>query len=132
METNWDLVVNTRFWRIFISLWQSDNYIITEFSLCFCIAKGIKKKSKRFRNNKKNVKDSEKDKFPYKNKEEFIKDTYKIVKSLKKINYDFSNVTIYSFKEDGNNAYEVNIKNLNDIKSENDLDKIIKNVDYSK
>lgn len=71
-------------------------------------------------------------KFPYKNKDEFIKDTYKIVKSLKKINYDFSNVTIYSFKEDGNNAYEVNIKNLNDIKSENDLDKIIKNVDYSK
>ncbi|MFR2778992.1 MAG: hypothetical protein ACLTA8_11165, partial [Intestinibacter bartlettii] len=75
---------------------------------------------------------SEKDKFPYKNKDEFIKDTYKIVKSLKKINYDFSNVTIYSFKEDGNNAYEVNIKNLNDIKSEDDLDKIIKNVDYSK
>ncbi|ETI95959.1 MAG: hypothetical protein Q606_CBAC00122G0005, partial [Intestinibacter bartlettii DORA_8_9] len=28
--------------------------------------------------------------------------------------------------------YEVNIKNLNDIKSEDDLDKIIKNVDYSK
>lgn len=75
---------------------------------------------------------SEKDKFPYKNKDEFIKDTYKIVKSLKKINYDFSNVTIYSFKEDGNNAYEVNIKNLNDIKSENDLEKIVKNIDYSK
>ena len=75
---------------------------------------------------------SEKDKFPYKNKDEFIKDTYKIVKSLKKINYDFSNVTIYSFKEDGNNAYEVNIKNLNDIKSEDDLEKIVKNIDYSK
>ena len=56
----------------------------------------------------------------------------KIQMKVKKINYDFSNVTIYSFKEDGNNAYEVNIKNLNNIKSENDLDKIIKNVDYSK
>ena len=81
---------------------------------------------------KKSTNKSEKDKFPYKNKDEFIKDTYKIVKSLKKINYDFSNVTIYSFKEDGNNAYEVNIKNLNDIKSENDLEKIVKNIDYSK
>ena len=80
----------------------------------------------------KNAKDSEKDKFPYKNKDEFSKDAYKIVKTLKKINYDFSNIKIYSFKADGNNAYEVNIKDLNSIKSEADLNEIIKNVDYSK
>ena len=80
----------------------------------------------------KNVKDSEKDKFPYKNKDEFLKDAYKIVKTLKKINNEFSNIKIYSFKADGNNAYEVNIKDLNSIKSEDDLNEIIKNVDYSK
>ena len=80
----------------------------------------------------KKAKNSEKDKFPYKNKDEFSKDAYKIVKTLKKINYDFSNIKIYSFKADGNNAYEVNIKDLNSIKSEADLNEIIKNVDYSK
>lgn len=80
----------------------------------------------------KNEKDSEKNKFPYKNQEEFLKDAYKILVTLKKINYDFSSVKIYSFKEDGNNVYELKIKNIHVIKSQQDLKKIIKNVDYSK
>ena len=74
----------------------------------------------------------DKDKFPYKNEKEFLKDAYKIVKILQDINYDFENVNISSFKEDGNNAYEVDIDDLSQIKSEGDLQKIIKNVDYSK
>lgn len=74
----------------------------------------------------------DKDKFPYKNEKEFLKDAYKIVKILQDINYDFESVNISSFKEDGNNAYEVDIDDLSQIKSEGDLQKIIKNVDYSK
>ncbi|MDY2736130.1 YfjL-like protein [Intestinibacter sp.] len=74
----------------------------------------------------------DKDKFPYKNEKEFLKDAYKIVKILQDINYDFENVNISSFKEDGNNAYGVDIDDLSQIKSEGDLQKIIKNVDYSK
>ena len=74
----------------------------------------------------------DKDRFPYKNEGEFLKDAYKIINVLKDINYDFESVKIYSFKEDGNNAYELNIKNLDQIKSDSDLQKIIKNVDYQK
>ena len=74
----------------------------------------------------------DKDKFPYKNEKEFLKDAYKIVKILQDINYDFESVNISSFKEDGNNAYGVDIDDLSQIKSEGDLQKIIKNVDYSK
>ena len=74
----------------------------------------------------------DKDKFPYKNEKEFLKDAYKIEKILQDINYDFESVNISSFKEDGNNAYGVDIDDLSQIKSEGDLQKIIKNVDYSK
>ena len=81
---------------------------------------------------KKENRSYDKDRFPYKTEEAFLKDVYKIINVLKEINYDFESVKIYSFKEDGNNAYELNIKNLDQIKSDSDLQKIIKNVDYQK
>ncbi|MGM9534630.1 MAG: hypothetical protein ACI3VR_05235 [Intestinibacter sp.] len=81
---------------------------------------------------KKENKNYDKNKFPYKNEKEFLKDAYKIVKILKGINYDFESVKIYSFKEDGNNAYELNINNLSQIESEADLQNIIKNINYQK
>ena len=63
----------------------------------------------------------------YKNKLPEIKNIlklfFKFIANISKNNGINTEKSIYNL---------VNIKNLNDIKSENDLEKIVKNIDYSK
>ena len=55
----------------------------------------------------------------FKNEEEFKIEASKIIDVLKSIKYDYKSIIIYSYREDGNSRYEMNINkdiNINTIK----------------
>ncbi|MGL6105470.1 YfjL-like protein [Romboutsia sp.] len=58
----------------------------------------------------------------HKNEEEFAKDAYDIIKILQSTNYNFSNIEIYSYKEDGNTSYRFKCKGNEKIKSQQEIE----------
>ena len=60
----------------------------------------------------------------FKNEEEFKIEASKIIDVLKSIKYDYKSITLYSYREDGNSRYEMNINkdiNINTIKKEEEV-----------
>lgn len=67
----------------------------------------------------------------YKNKADFIKDAYEIIKVLQGIGYSYESIEIYSYLSDGNSKYSVNlhdIKNINDVQYLDELLETVKNI----
>ena len=60
----------------------------------------------------------------FKNEEEFKIEASKIIDVLKSIKYDYKSIIIYSYREDGNSRYEMNMNNdinINTIKKEEEV-----------
>jgi hypothetical protein len=60
----------------------------------------------------------------FKNEEEFKIEASKIIDVLKSIKYDYKSIVIYSYREDGNSRYEMNMDNdinINTIKKEEEV-----------
>lgn len=61
----------------------------------------------------------------FKNEEGFKVEASKILDVLKSIKYDYKSITIYSYREDGNSRYEMNMNkdiNINTIKKEEEVE----------
>jgi len=60
----------------------------------------------------------------FKNQEEFEIEASKVLEVLKSIKYDYKSIIIYSYREDGNSRYEMDINNdvnINTIKKEEEI-----------
>lgn len=69
--------------------------------------------------------DPNKDVALYKNKDDFSKDVYNIVKVLEGTNYNFDNIEIYSYREDGNSNYRFKTNMKDKIKSADDINRSV-------
>ena len=61
----------------------------------------------------------------FKNEDGFKVEASKILDVLKSIKYDYKSIIIYSYREDGNSRYEMNINkdiNINTIKKEEEVE----------
>ena len=57
----------------------------------------------------------------YKDKEEFSEDAYKIIKVLQDTGYKYKSINIYSYLENGNDRYNLELSNIDEIKTKKEV-----------